>query len=146
MNRSSLGRGVWRKRLSRWRGQLGNVFGPRAQRRQRNLERVDAEHQVFAEIAFGDHLLQIAMRGADHAHVDDERIVVADAADFAAFQHPQQLGLHRLGQFADLVQKQRAAVGHFEQADAVLVGAGEAALAMAEQLAFDQALGQARRN
>ena len=119
-----------------------NVVGPLAQGRQVNLERVDAEHQVFAELAFGDHLLQVAVRGADHAHVDDERLVVAHAADFAAFQHPQQLGLHRLGQLADLVEKQRAAVGHLEQPDAMLVGAGERSLAMAEQLAFDQALGQ----
>ena len=71
-----------------------------------------------------------------------ERLVLADAADFAAFQHAQQLGLHRLGQLADFVEEDRAAVGHFEQADAVLVGAGERALAMAEQLAFDQRLGQ----
>ncbi len=82
------------------------------------------------------------MRGAHHAHVDDMRFVVSHAANLATFQHAQQLGLHRLGQLADLVKKDRAAVGHFEQADAMLVRAGEGALAMPEQLAFDQALGQ----
>ena len=71
-----------------------------------------------------------------------ERFVFADAADFAAFQHAQQFGLHRLGQLADFVEEQRAAVGDFEQADAMFVGAGEAAFAMAEQFAFDQAFGQ----
>ncbi len=75
-----------------------------------------------------------------------ERLVLADAADLAAFQHPQQLGLHRLGQLADLVEEDRAAVGDFEQAHAVLVGAGERALAMAEQLALDQRLRQGRRS
>ena len=69
-------------------------------------------------------------------------LVLADAANLAAFQHAQQLGLHRLGQLADFVEEDRAAVGHFEQADAVLVGAGERAFAMAEQLAFDERLGQ----
>ena len=39
-------------------------------------------------------------------------------------------------------KKQRAAAGHLEQADAVFVGAGEAAFAMAEQFALDQVLGQ----
>ena len=86
------------------------------------------------------------MRGAEDAHVDAERLVLADAADLAAFQEPQQLDLHGLGQLADLVEEQRAAVGHFEQPHAVLVGAGERSLAMAEQLALDQALGQARRS
>ena len=75
-----------------------------------------------------------------------DRLVLADAANLAAFQHAQQLGLHRLGQLADFVEEDRAAVGHFEQADAMLVGAGERAFAMAEQLAFDQRLGQARRS
>ena len=72
-----------------------------------------------------------------------DRLVLAHAANLAAFQHAQQLGLHRLGQLADLVEEDRAAVGDFEQADAVLVGAGERALAMAEQLAFDQVSGSA---
>ena len=35
------------------------------------------------------------LRGADHAHVAGERLVVAHAADLAAFEEPQQLGLHR---------------------------------------------------
>ena len=113
-----------------------------AQRREVNFERVDAEHQVLAEIALLDHFVQVAMGGADDAHIDGERLVFADAADFAAFQHAQQFGLHRLGQLADFVEEQRAAVGDFEQADAVLVGAGEAAFAMAEQFAFDQTFRQ----
>ena len=123
-------------------GQRLDVAGPLAQARQADLERVDAVHQVFAEIAGLDHLGQVAVRGADDAHIDLERVVVADAADFAAFQHAQQLGLHALGQLADFVEKNRAAVSHFEQADAMVVGAGERAFAMAEQLAFDQRLGQ----
>ena len=90
----------------------------------------------------GDHFVQIAMRGANDAHIDVDRLVLADAANLAALQHAQQLGLHRFGQLADFVEKDRAAVGDFEQADAMLVGAGERAFAMAEQLAFDQRLGQ----
>ena len=74
--------------------------------------------------------------------VAGERLVVAHAADLAAFEEPQQLRLHRLGQLADLVQEERAAVGHLEQPDAMLVGPGERPLAMAEQLAFDQVLRQ----
>ena len=117
-----------RKRFSRCCAKLRNVVEARAQRRQVNFERVDAVHQVFAEIAGFDHFVQVAMRGADDAHIDGERLVFADAANLAAFQHAQQLGLHRLGQLADFVEEHRAAVGDFEQTDAVLVGTGEAPL------------------
>ena len=86
VNSSSPGRRRGRKRAQQVRGQLRNVVDPLAQRRQLDLERVDAEHQVFAKVAVGDHLFQVAVRGADHAHVDDERFVLADAANLAAFQ------------------------------------------------------------
>ena len=104
-----------RKRRTQVLGQGRNIVDPIAQRRQRDLERVDAEHQVLAKLLLGDHLLQVAMGGADDADIDFKRLVVADAADLAAFEHAQQLGLHGLGQFADLVEEQRAAVGDFEQ-------------------------------
>ncbi len=109
---------------------------------QQNLERVDAEHQVLAKLARLDHVVQPAMRGADKAHIDCERIVLAHPTNLAAFEHAEQLGLHRLGQLADLVQKHRPAVGHFEQPDAMLVGPRETSFAMAEQLAFDEVLRQ----
>ncbi len=83
-----------------------------------------------------------AVGGAEHADVAGERLVVAHAADFPALQEPQQLRLHRLGQLADFVEEERAAVGHLEQSDAMLLGPGKRPLAMAEQLAFDQVLRQ----
>ena len=45
---------------------------------------------------------------------------------------------------ADFVQEQRAAIGLLQLADLVFQRAGEAALAMAEQLAFDQLFGNRR--
>ena len=54
-------------------------------------------------------------------------------------KHAQQLGLHLQADVADLVEEQRAAVGQLEAADLVAVGAGERALDVAEQLAFQQA-------
>ena len=40
----------------------------------------------------------------------------ADALEGLLLQHAQQLGLHRQAQFADLVEEDRAAVGHLEPA------------------------------
>ena len=53
-------------------------------------------------------------------------------------KHAQQLGLHLQADVADLVEEQRAAVGRLEAADLVADGAGERALDVAEQLAFQQ--------
>src|SRR5262245_27560606 len=98
-----------------------NIAAPLAKARQPDFERVDAVHQVFAEIARLNHFWQIAVRRADNTNIDFERVVVADTADFAAFEHTQELGLHTLGQLADLIEEDRAAVSHFEEADAMIV-------------------------
>ncbi len=68
--------------------------------------------------------------------------VAADALDLAVLQRPQQLGLHRQRQLADLVEKQRAFVRQFELADAVVGGARKGAALMAEQLALGDRFGQ----
>ena len=131
-----------RKRRSRCSASSGMSSSPLAQRRQANFERVDAEHQVFAEIAGLDHLRRSRCVAQTTRTSTSNASILAHAANFAAFQHAQQLGLHRLGQLADLVEEDRAAVGDFEQPDAVFVGAGERPFAMAEQLALDQRFGQ----
>src|SRR5262249_33489765 len=71
-----------------------------------------------------------------------ERLRVADPADLARLQEAQQLHLDVLVQLADLVEEQRAAVGHLEQPLVIAVGPGEGALAVAEQLALDEVLRQ----
>jgi hypothetical protein len=50
----------------------------------------------------------------------------------------QQLHLHRQRQIGNLVEEQRAPVGRLEEAVAVLLGAGERALAVAEELRLHQ--------
>jgi hypothetical protein len=60
-------------------------------------------------------------------------------AELAGLQGAQQLGLAGQGQFADLVQEQRAPVGELEQPHLVLDRAGEGAADVAEQLAGEGA-------
>ena len=89
-----------------------------------------------------DHLAEVAVGGAEDADVDPERVVLADAADLARLEEPEQLDLHALVELADLVEEERAAVGDLEEPLAVGVGAGEGPLAVAEELALDEVLGQ----
>jgi hypothetical protein len=60
-------------------------------------------------------------------------------------QDPQELGLQRQRQLADLVEEDRAAVGLGEQAQPIGAGVGEGAALVAEQLALDQRLGHRRQ-
>jgi hypothetical protein len=107
-----------------------------------NLERVHAEEQVFAKRSLDHHVLEVAVRGADDAHIDVERFVLAHAPNFARLQKPQQLDLHRLVELSQLIKEQRAAIGDFEQPFARRVGSREGPLAMSEQFALDEVLGQ----
>src|SRR4051794_12697891 len=107
-----------------------------------DLERVDPKEQVLAELVGGDHLAEVAVGRTEDADVHAERVVLADAAEFARFEEPEQLHLHALVELADLVEEERAAVGHLEQPLAVGVGPGERTATVAEELALHEVLGQ----
>ena len=96
-----------------------DVAGALAQRRDQQGDHIDAVIEVGAEIAARHRLFEVAVGGADDAHVNFQGLRAADALELAFLQHAQQLGLERGGDFADFVQKQRAAVGEFEAAGAL---------------------------
>jgi hypothetical protein len=103
-----------------------------------SLEHGEAVEQVLAEAAVLHLRAQVAVGGGDEAHVDVAHLIAADRADLAELHRAQQRRLQIERQFADFVEEQCAAVGGFEQAGALLVGAGERALGVAEQLALDE--------
>ena len=103
---------------------------------------VEAVVQVLAEPAGVDLVEQVAVGGGDDPGVDLDGLGVADALELALLEDAEQLHLE-LGRGAvDLVEEDGAGVRRLEPAGAVLDGAGERALDVAEQLAFEQALGQ----
>ena len=112
------------------------------QRGQADRDHLQPVVQIAAEGAGGDRIFQVAVRGREDPHVDLDRIVRADAGDLAVLQHPQQLDLRGQRHVAHLVEKQRAAVGVLELADAVGRGVGEGPLDVAEQLALQNVLAQ----
>ena len=96
--------------------------------------------QVFAEGADRAPALQVLVRGGDDAHVALQRLVATDAVELAVAEHAQQTRLQVEGHVADLVEKQRAAVGLLEAAAAHGLRAGEGAALVAEQFALQQVL------
>ena len=115
---------------------------PIAERRQMNRDDVDAVEQVFAESSFRDHLGELLIRGRDDAHRPFELFDAAQTTELPLLQHAQKLHLHHLRHLADLVQEQRALFGRLDQPFLVRAGAGERAFHVAEQLRFEERLGQ----
>ena len=101
--------------------------------------------QIFAEQALPHALFEILVRGRDDAHVDAHRNLSADAIELAFRQHAQQPRLQLRRHVADLVEEQRAAVGLLEAPATQLIGAGERALLVTEQLRLQQVRGERRR-
>ncbi len=76
-----------------------------AQRRERDIENVQAIKKVLAQLALGDCLLGNLVGGREHTHVYRCFHLTAQAAQLAVFQHAQQLGLRGCRHFADLIQQ-----------------------------------------
>ena len=109
-----------------------------AQRRHADRKDVQPEEQILAKLAAADARLEIAMGRGEDADVDAARLDAADTLERALLQHAQQLHLHVEAHVADLVEKQRAAVGELEPADASGDRARERAFLVAEELALEQ--------
>ena len=81
------------------------------------------------------------MRGGEHAHVHRDGFLAAEPLQAALLQHAHELDLRAGRHVADLIEEDGAVVGLLEAADAPVFGAGKGAAFVAEQLAFEQGLG-----
>src|SRR5690606_34268348 len=93
------------------RGDGRDVFEALAERRHADGERVEAEEEVGTERADGDFLLKVLIGGGDDARTDAAFARAAEAAERAAFDGDEELGLHLEGKLADLVEEDGAAFG-----------------------------------
>ena len=107
---------------------------------------VQAVEEVLAEAPGRDLGLDVPVGRRQHAHVDLDRLLAADALELPLLQHAQQLELQRRRHVADLVEEQRPLVGQLEAPELALDRAGERALLVAEQLATRAASRSARRS
>ncbi len=124
------------------RRQHRDVHRPLLERRQPDREGVHPVEQVLAEAALAHELVERAVGGRDQPEVDVDRLAAAQPLEAALFEDAQDLGLRHQRQVADLVEEEGAAVGQLEPARLALVRAGEGALLVAEDLRFEQRVGQ----
>ena len=107
-------------------------------------EHIDAVEQVRPEGALVDPRLNVLVGGADKPEIHLDLVIASDPLYRPVFQNAQKLRLKRQRHVADLVEKKGAATGKLDTALARLVGAGEGAFFMAEDLGFEK-LGRDRR-
>ena len=119
-------------------GEQRDVAAPLAERGQRERHHVQPVEEVLAEAPLLHHALEVAVGGGEHAHVHPDQLVAADALEGALLERAQQLHLELGRHVADLVEEHRAAVGQLELAEPALLGVGERALLVAEQLGLEQ--------
>ena len=78
----------------------------------------------------------------NHAYVDVQSLITAEALELPLLQNAQELDLDIGRNVADLVEHDCAGVGEFEFAGLGYIRAGKGPFLVAEQLALHQVLGQ----
>ena len=114
--------------------QQRNVLWPAPQWRHVDGKHVEPIVQIAPEGAGGDRAQQVAVGRRDHAHVGLQRLMSTDTLELPFLEHAQQRNLCLGGKLADLIEKDRAALGQLEAADAPLMRAGKCTLLMTEEL------------
>ena len=110
-----------------------------AQRRHVDVEDVEAVVEIVAQLAAGDGLFGILVGRGEDADVDRGLGLLPRRRSLRSSRTRSSLAWVATRHLADLVEQERAAVGQLEAAGAALEGAGERALLVAEDFAFDQA-------
>src|SRR5690606_25415332 len=119
-------------------GERGDVLAPVFEGWKLDGKDMEAEVEIFPEGSFLDLLLQIAVGGADHAHIHCDFRLSSQPTKFFLFDHPEKLRLELHGEFPHLVEEKGPSMGELEAAEASLLRAGEGPLFMPEDLRFHQ--------
>ena len=120
--------------------QQRNILRAFAQRHRGDRKHVQSKIEVLAESP-GRHLVAECPVGRrNDAHVDVQRPIATDALELPLLQDTQEFALQLQGYLADLVEKQRAAIGKLEATDTVTMRTCKSAFDMAKELAFEQLL------
>src|SRR5882724_4218577 len=99
---------------------------------------IQAKEEIRSELLLARHRFEIAVGRGNQTRVGSKRARAAQPLELPLLQHAEQFGLQFERNLPNLVQKNRAAVGHFEAADALRDCSRECALLVSEQLAFQQ--------
>ena len=135
-------RGAGRRSRQEVLGEQRDVPAALAQRRHVQRDHREPVEEVLAEAPGGDQVLEVAVGGGDHPHVDAHRLAAADPLEALALEHPQQLGLRARA----ACRRSRRGTACRRRPARTCRGAvdraGEGAALVAEELALDESSGQ----
>jgi hypothetical protein len=114
--------------------------------RKRDGNDVEPVIKVRPERLVDHRLLEILVRRGNHADVDLDGPVSADALEAFFLEHPQNLDLQLQRELADLVEEDAPTIRGLEAAQLRADRIGEGALLVAEELAFQERVGESLRS
>ena len=98
--------------------------------------------EILAKSALGNGALHVHVGGSDDAHVGAFHFARSHGDELPRFEHAQQADLCLQGQFADLVEKKRSAVGGRKITLTPAYTSREGAFDVSEKFGVDGAFGQ----
>src|SRR5260221_12520575 len=113
-----------------------------AQGRNVNRKNIHAKKEIGSELLLAHHRFQIAVRRGNQTCIRRKRPRASQPLELRFWQRAEQFGLQFERNLSYFVQKNRAAIGHFETANALRDRSRKCAFLVSKQLAFQQA----RRN
>src|SRR5262249_5765836 len=87
---------------------------PFAQRWQVDMKYIQAVKKILAKVSTSDGLLGNFIGGCEHAYINFEFLLAAEAPHLGILQDPKQLRLSCHRHLADFIQQQRAVLSDFE--------------------------------
>src|SRR5688500_7644734 len=115
-----------------------NVFHSLAQGRDRHLNHIQPVVKIFAQLLVSYGFARIPVRSRDETHVDYRFLCLAANAPYdSILKDSQHLRLERHRHLGELVEEQRTAVGHLEEAHLLTISPGERSFAVAEHLRLE---------
>ena len=125
-------------------GQFRNVLLAFTKGWNRHAHDVQSMIEVFPKALLLHCRGEILVRGGNDAHIHAHRCLPANAEELVLRQYPEQACLKRCRHVADLIQKQRAAVGLLEAAQASPFSPCKGPALVSEQFRFQQLGGDGR--
>jgi len=123
-----------RKPMNEVLHQQRHIFFPLPQRRDQNLNDVQAMIQVLTKCAICHALVKRTIAGGDNTHIHRNRLLSSHPLKCPRFKNPQKFRLHRQCNVGNLIQKQCPAICPLEPSDMPSHRSGESPLLMPKQL------------
>jgi hypothetical protein len=108
------------------------------QRWYHDVDNIESIVQVLPKLAFLNARFQVSVRCGYDSHVHSRRFFGSDSIKLAILEHLEQFGLKSKIHIADLIQKNRAAIGQLKLSGITFEGARKRASLIAEQFAFHE--------